>query len=202
MVKNDKTDKKLESLLYFLSTTGRKLLLKRFNKDRCIATTAIAIKFLSKFGYQGEPIAVCVVIANSPAVEWMKVHAGKIPTAQEQDTIGGWLMKTGFTGVKKEKFWDGHLVFFVGDYFVNLTIDQNTRSHKQIILEPFVANISPEIKAQFINNAGPFVLILNGCLLEYRAFPNDQSFRDVQEWNAKEAIDQLADMLAFRYERR
>lgn len=130
---------RLKVILRALRKYARPKILKCFNADSCIATTKVAVDVLNHFGYHAKPQPVRVLIYN-----W-KLYS-RLNTFDGIFREGEWSVGLGFEGGKTITqgvgAYAGHLVALLerekGDYIIDLSLDQASRPHKDIHLEPSV----------------------------------------------------------------
>lgn len=167
----------LEVLLYFLGHEGRDEILRHYRRDSCLASTRIGIEFLRHFGYTARPLAVRVEIANA---EMLRCQAEGIPDDQALEQ-GAWVVGIDGSDVIEGSGWDGHLVFTVEGYVMDLSLDQASRPAKGIELSPLLAEIPPHWPQK------PMGWMMNGSLVAYQEFGRTSRFRQTNDWRRESA---------------
>ena len=173
------------AILEALAALARPLILERFGPSSCIASTAIGIDVLRRFGIGARPLPVRVEIYN-PALAAALAAGNEPPTDPAarpawMDAFGGWSIGLGMGGDEEPGKWPGHLVCWVDSppVFVDLSLDQASRPARQIELGTAVFEPLPGFERG--DQLAPFALP-NGCLCRYQAVPAQQEFRRVPDW--------------------
>lgn len=147
------------------------------NPDSCIASTAIGIKVLKRFGVEAWPVPVDLHIYNNTFIDMINHfdELGREPTKQEQKE---WLMKGAWTIQIDRNDRDpdnhvGHLVIGIDGHLLDLSLDQASRPHKQIHLEPMAI---PATARNFYAHEGDRFTyeVLPGCVVKYMYHPENQ----------------------------
>lgn len=183
-------------LAHALANVARPLILTRFRKDSCIASTRIGIDALAYFGVKAVPVSLQMLLFNREAVELL--NSGK--TLEEiaafvrerglNEEGGPWTMGVG-ADLGRPGGWAGHLVVGVpaANLLVDLSIDQVSRPHKGLVLdEPAVLQV-PETwwtgetdMVQFTNpNDGSMIF------LDQREsmLPDRDGYRKTSNWKGR-----------------
>lgn len=163
----------LDELLDFLAETGRKEILKSYRKDSCIASTRIGVEFLRAFGYSARPVPVKQTILNGPMKE-------TIDRKLDEPLEGSYILAIeGTDHMGEDGGWDGHLIFTIEDNLVDLSLDQATRPHKGIFLEPLVGKLHDEWPKE------PVGFQLGEIFVGYQLLEG-QNFRKAGDWNRRQ----------------
>jgi hypothetical protein len=190
-----------ELVIEGLRQYAREEILRDYRPDSCLESCRIGQMVLKEFGIASSPCSARVMAANPELAKYVETH-NKLPaTPEEMDSFGGWLVQCGHTGEKEIDKWDGHLVLLtrVGEqtYLIDLSIDQASRPHKNMILEPVAHLCSLEFRTRnkmAIDNAA-------GCHLEYELFPADKSFLGATGWSRIYNKPKIAELIVFRIKR-
>jgi len=137
------TEKRAVEVVTALVRIARPVLLEQFSRDSCIAATRIGIDVLEYFGVQAIPVPVGLMIFNGEAT---KLISQGLPTPEirrlmlerSADEPGGpWSVLVG-ADLNRPQGWAGHLVIGVPSIrtVADLSLDQASRPHKQMDLEP------------------------------------------------------------------
>src|SRR5206468_2721723 len=145
-------------------------ILRAFRPDSCIASTAVAIDVLERFGLKSQALAVEVSVFNLPFVEHLR-REGTLP--QTPDDVRRW-QQAGCHAVdidrklKRPGGWSGHLVAIAADrWLVDLSIDQVNRPQQGILLAP----LAWPVKKAFLRGQQPQSIDVGQVVLRYRAYP-------------------------------
>ena len=154
---------KTETVLQGLLKHARSEILKEFRADSCIASTAVALDVLTKYGVFAEPFPIRSLIFNKPYASRM-VDSFGWPNAEE---VQRWAQEDGSysigvgVGTSLPNKWAGHLTALVERRFLlDLSIDQASRPQYNIVLNPF----SIEVDEKFLSGE-PKVFALNECVI-------------------------------------
>lgn len=120
-----------------------------FTSDSCVATTRIAIDVFDYFGVPASPLPVTVIILNTEATNIIESggtveDVAKQVWQQNAQTPGGpWTIGLGFG---EEKDGAGHVALMLPSIssVADFSIDQATRRHKNIALEPVVFPVADD----------------------------------------------------------
>lgn len=171
-----------------------------YRADSCLESCRIGAMVLKEFGIAAEPRAVRTMAANPELSRHMAAGNPMPATPEEMDALGGWLVQIGDTGVPTVGKWDGHLVLIARaekTWLVDLSIDQASRPHKNMILCP----LAMPVPAEFLNGVKTAVFDnATGCHLEY-ALVNDRSFLACPGWFRIYNKPEIAERIAFRVKR-
>jgi hypothetical protein len=167
-----------------LLKVGREEILKRYRPDSCIASTKIAIDVLSYFAIEAKPMVVRMLAYN--ALAWEAVSRQEQPDWD----AGAWSLGLGFPGDPPDPTkWDGHLVAVSKEIvegqvcILDLSMDQASRPHKQMTMEPSVFRIPEGVDEAWVQGEIPVMFESpEGCLVSYMAFPDDKSYSLSTNW--------------------
>lgn len=137
-------DDRLTVLLRVLIDAGRPLILTKFERTSCLASTRVAVDYLAAFGYTARPLSVEAMLWNRAALavyertgSWDEV--ARIARTYTVEQPGGpWSVGIGHgDGV-------GHVVAWLPTerLFVDLSLDQASRPQKGLATEPVVVNVA------------------------------------------------------------
>lgn len=186
-----------EQILDAVVAEVRPIILTAFRKDSCIVSSRIGQEVLAYFGVKAEARA-CIVQAMNPGC-WAAYERG-----EEPDWPGGdWGVVIGKPGEPEEP---GRVNYHValeveGGFLLDLSIDQASRPHKGIPLEPFWAPIIGDL-----HNGHTHVLERDdGCVITYRLL--DRDFSQAPDWKDRarrkplvgQAIRQVRSRLEVHY---
>jgi hypothetical protein len=151
-----------------------------FGADCCILATKIALEVLEYYKVPAKPLTVRAKI-NNEAMEQRIVKEGRLPKDTAEITAwgkedGSYNIGLGY-GESKEK-WAGHLVVVAEGKLLDLTLGQVYRPEWKIRLEPILVPVTK----RFLEGNETLVLHSEGCKVEYKAFPDDQSYTKVPDW--------------------
>jgi hypothetical protein len=195
----------VENLLRFLSVRARPVILDWYKNDTCIISTAIVIDFCRHFGETVYPLACRADIYNKPMRKLIESQ-GKFPTDEQVDkwveNSGAWGVGVGYPSKEGEQSptkWPGHLIAYSGEFLLDLSIDQASRPHKGIFLErPLL--VKDKDMAEFISNKKHLPVFRNGCVIIYRAMPEDASYTNSRDWWLEAKRKAIVDHLISQYE--
>lgn len=168
---------KLDNALDFLCTKGREAILKVARKDSCIGSCRVGMDTLRRLGIPSTPLAVKVAVFNAKAAEFMAQN--KADWVREQRD-GAYALGIGYPNEAVElDRWNGHLILLVGEYMVDLSIDQTARPEKGIQIRPFYAKL-----AEYLSG-GLQVLVLNpqGGTILYEPNPGNAEWKGTPDWD-------------------
>ena len=166
----------------------------------CILTSAVLTDVLQR---KGQPNAftstVRAQILNPSFTKWVKQFGFPTdPASQEKcDQAGGRLIGLG-SGKPKEMpkgVWAGHACVIIPGLFgdkhamSDVTITQACKSDWGVELPPLFVRVSEE----FVRGEKEFKGDVNGCLVIYKAFPDDHEFEIGPLWTDKGRITAIAD---------
>jgi hypothetical protein len=168
------------------------MLPKYYKTDCCIASSKIAIEILSKFHFKVRPLTVQITVLN-PIIGSILQEEGKLPDDEEVARRGGWIMIVGSRQESQPKKWPGHLIPIVEEKaIIDVSLVQANRPHKKINLHPLLIQIA---EPGFLKGTKTECLMIKGCHLEYRAFPDDKTYVTAKDWydlkKHKEAISAI-----------
>jgi hypothetical protein len=186
--------------------------LSRVQYDRVLAFARAAPRFLLPLGGQGCCVAAarlaCDVLGDcyhmrvrplvveahvfNPVITAKLTAKGRAPSSAEEcqqwGAEGGW-SESGWwitIGCRQDRDvvsggWPGHLVAVVNETcLLDLALVQASRPHKGIRLAPLVAGVNAAFLAG--NEGAVAVWVVNGCQVEYQAYPHDTSYRAFPAW--------------------
>lgn len=148
----------------------------------CIPASALLISVLHRRGFHDAyRLTVKVQIFNR--IQWLKTHGlpNDEASCKAYNDAGGAFVSVG-EGEVPDGHWSGHLVVIVPNTsedqhtMLDLTIDQAHKPEWDIDLLDKVLRI--EVDDQFVSGKAPRQCEVNGLLLIYRAYPDDDSYRD------------------------
>lgn len=159
-----------------LVKVARPIILESFDDDSCVASTRIAIDALAYFGIAAEPLPLTVTLLNAETVRLANEglsfdEIGKIQGQSKVTDEGGpWGIAVGTGRSMKSKNgrkpWAGHLVATIAaeHILIDLSIDQATRTHKNMHLEPFWTRVEDDWwdgskSVTELNNAGMSMIL-------------------------------------------
>lgn len=188
----DQTDVIVETLLQ----DGREEILRAYHLDSCIATTKIIIDVLAHFHYLAQPLSVKVMAFNPAFVQRIESGA-EFPKTSEiskqwSEEDGSWSIGIGY-GRSGPNKWPGHLVAVLQNCMIDASLDQASRPQRNINLGSSVF----EIPVEFIHGKEEFVCEIDGSVVKYTAFPNDQSYQLSPNWHSPEqrVIDRIIQII-------
>lgn len=169
---------------------GRAEILKSFRADSCIASTAIGIKVLTRFGIEAWPVPVAMSAYNRIFLEMLQHTQGHPPSEEEQRAWGrrgAWVVEVDENHSDDGRF-AGHLAIGVNGYLLDLSLDQATRPHKALYLEP-LATPTPEGFYAGRDEHGHEAVAHAMChdaLVVYRYRPSMTKFEASPDWTRPE----------------
>lgn len=151
----------------------------------CIMATVVLLDVLRAKGFRDAyPLTVKYKVLNPKATERLKNES--FPQTPEQkaqwNADGCAIVAT--TDKNSATDWAGHLIVVIPkglngrDAVCDLAITQANIPAWNILL----GSVLMGVRDSFINGTEDFGLIMNGCRVIYRAFPDDQSFRQTPLW--------------------
>lgn len=159
---------------------------KSGEKHSCIMASVVLLDVLRNKGIKGAyPLTVKPRVFNPKATE--RLNNQQIPTTQ--DEIAQWqadgcgIIVIGH-GAGSAKEWPAHLVVIIPhaikekDALCDLTITQANHPDWGIKLGPVFFGVRDE----YVKGNQDFGVVINGCRILYRAFPDDNSFKDTPLW--------------------
>jgi hypothetical protein len=148
----------------------------------CISGSAILARALHRFGYlDAYRLSVGVQVHNPATREWVEEYGGPPTNEAEQaafDASDAFLITIDKTSPVTDLQWAGHVAVVVPNTrqdrhtFVDLTIPQVNRPDRGVLLRPVIAPVTD----QFVNGEDQFAPMVDGSLLIYDAFPDDDSY--------------------------
>ena len=136
----------LQKPVRLLMEYARPEILTTHRPDSCIASTAVGIRVLERFGIGAWPVPVHAVAMNAQYVAMMNEVAtnkeenpdAEMPEEAQRQWMerGAWSVELSNLPSRADGFDGGHLVIGIKDHLVDLSIDQASRPHKGIPLEP------------------------------------------------------------------
>lgn len=132
------------AVLDALVAVARPIILSEFRADSCIASCRLAIDTLAYFGITGVEKAVTALVVNKEAATLLNngmtmTDLGTLLNTLSSEQPGGpWTIGIG-VGTGKVGAWAGHLIVTLPEIHgvLDLSIDQGSRPHKNIHLEPY-----------------------------------------------------------------
>jgi len=183
-------------LLKLLGPPLRRSILRHYNPDSCVASSAIGKLVMEGLGIPCEPISVKVMLAN---VQWLNraQAAGHVPQSREETER--WFIESGAhaigLGVPERNNPDIppsinglHVALLVdGGYVWDLSIDQASRPlHGIVIREPFLGDISHSPRRRkFLRGQEQITWEAPGQgLIVYTIKPTDHRYEQHVNWRA------------------
>jgi hypothetical protein len=180
----------------FLAMLGpplRRAILRHYNVDSCVASSAIGKLVLDHLGFDAQPVSVKAMLANQAFVESAE-RAGHVPhSAGERER---WFTESGAhaigLGIYDPKtdvpaIINGlHVALLVnGEWLWDLSIDQASRpQHGIVITEPFLGavSLSPR-RRQWLRGQATITWQAPGHgMIAYRLKPNDRRYEQHTNW--------------------
>lgn len=163
------------------------LLMKRDNLRCSITATRVVFDVLAKSNFKVRPLAVQARVYNPLYTQKMRPPESDEEANQWLEE-GCWSIVYGGSEKKVANKWPGHLVAVVNDAcIIDLSIVQAYRPDKNLIVNPVFAEINDEFLSgeiqRGVNN--------NGCLIVYKAIPEDDTYTKNKSWIDKKAIEIL-----------
>jgi hypothetical protein len=160
--------------------------------NTCILTARIVLDLLKHYKVSARVVPVQLAIFNEKMVARIG-REGRFPkdVAESEKWAGedgSWGLATGYTGQMMGNSYDGHLVVLVhynvrdddediGGILLDLTIQQQSRPHRGIILEPLIATV-PE---RFLSGE-QFMASCNNVVVKYVYFPESMVWTQAADW--------------------
>jgi hypothetical protein len=169
------------ALFNLLCGFGRQEILRSYNSDSCIISTAVALDVLQHFGFHACPLSVRTTIYNAAAVDCMKKRLLPRPDQIKEwaDKYGSWTVGIGFGERQSPAKWPGHLVALHEDTLIDLSLDQATRPKYEMNLTPMFGKTS----LAFVEGDEKEVWIKeDGCVITYQRTYNE-SFSKSPDWS-------------------
>lgn len=170
-----------------LTQHARPIILTRFRRDSCIASTAISIKVLQHFGIHAWALPVHMTAFNQTYIEMMEKLQGRegdeVPVEEQQYWLdrGAWSIEVEDSSV-------GHVVACTKKVLIDMSIDQATRPAKNIFLEPLTMELRPGFFEGELNFTE-----MNETLVAYQANPGRTTFLESKDWTDALRHDRLVD---------
>ena len=136
-------DPRKEKVIQALLETARPHLREEFERASCIASTRIGIDVLEYFGIKAEPVSLFLIILNDEAMKMLTEEEKTMQDVKEAtekrglgEPGGPWTMGIG-ADVENGDGWAGHLMIGLPEdqVLLDLSIDQASRPHKNLVLE-------------------------------------------------------------------
>ena len=188
-----------------LRQCARPEILKEFNADSCIVSTAVGVDVLTHFGIFAEPLPVRTVIFNKPYVA--RIEAGS--DWPKGDEIQRWQKEDGSysvgigVGTQQPNKWAGHLVILIEKkLLLDLSIDQASRpKYNMNFDEPLCVEVD---KAFLDGNSSLTFRHDNGCIIRTDVLKN-YGYTASPDWifldRRKKIIDIILDQFPERRQR-
>lgn len=164
--------------------------LHRASEERsCIMAAAVLLDVLRARGVKdAHPLTVKSRILNPKFAE--RLNNESFPRTPEQiaqwETAGCFMVAIGH-GEGSDDQWPAHLVVVIPnaikgrDAVCDLTITQANVPSENIELQPILVGV----QESFVSGSEDFGVTINGCRIIYRAFPEDESFKQTPIWNKR-----------------
>lgn len=143
----------LQKPVRLLLEYARPEILTTFKPRSCVASTAVGIRVLQRFGIESWPVPVHMVAMNAAYVDMMNEAArnkerypdGTMPEDEQMQWVrrGAWSVEISDQGLD-DGFGGGHLVLGIKGYLVDLSIDQASRPQKAMPLAPLAIECPPD----------------------------------------------------------
>jgi hypothetical protein len=169
---------------------------KASEEHSCIMAAAVLLDVLRAKGIRDAyPLTVKPRIFNPAATE----RLGREPMPQTPGQIAEWeaagcfMVAIGY-GEGSASEWPAHLVVVIPkalkgrDAVCDLTITQANVPAQNIRL----GQIMVGVREEFVSGTEDFGVTINGCRVVYRAFPEDESFKQTPVWKKKLAREMIA----------
>jgi hypothetical protein len=168
------------ALFNLLCGFGRNEILRSYNPDSCIISTAVAIDVLQHFGFHARPLSVRTKIYNAAAVDCMKKRLLPRPDQIQEwsEKYGAWTVGIGFGEKQSPSKWPGHLVVLCEDILIDVSLDQAARPQHNMNLTPVYGKASPE----FLKGKENEVWTKDECVITYQVVVNE-SFAQSPDWS-------------------
>jgi len=183
-----------EKVLKVLLEKARQEILKEFNPDSCIVSTAVCIDVLKHFGILAEPLPVRVMVFNKIAVDCINKWGMPVKdhTIYEWSRkYGAWSVGVGFSK-RLDTGYVGHLVALVENTeILDISLDQASRPQHKIVLSP----LKFEISSDFMSGARmPFTSKRDGCIFCYEKITN-YGYTQSPDWLKRSRRKHIVDKL-------
>lgn len=181
---------------------GRPVILSRWRSDSCVASTAIGMKVLRRFGIESYPLPVQMGAYNEVFLEMLE-GLGNLQEEPAPDVQQYWLERGAWSIEVDEDASDGigHLVLSTKRHLIDLSLDQASRPHKGIVLEPHAC----EVPNSF-HEGEAFGTTINRTLVIYRKNPTRRAFLESPDWTDdsrhESTVDEIVRMITKQIERR
>jgi hypothetical protein len=157
--------------------------------NSCIMAASVLLRVLHLKGLKGAyPLTVKPRVFNPKFTARLEsrphINASEIKNGLNED---GCAMIAIGHGEGSEDKWPAHLVVVIPhalkgkDAICDLTITQANKPEWGIKLGQIMAGV----RDSFINGTESFGVIINGCRVIYKAFPDDVSFKETPIWNRR-----------------
>lgn len=164
------------------------MLMKKNNLTCSVTATRVVYDVLSKSHFKIRPLAVEARVYNP-------LYTTKMRPPENDEEAESWLNEGCWSIVlgdcsKQEvaNKWPGHLLAVVNDIcIVDLAIVKAYRPDKQIIVNPVFSEINDEWLKGDIQRG----VTNNGCLIVYKAIPENQDYMKYNDWMNRKAIEGL-----------
>jgi hypothetical protein len=145
--------------------------------DSCIACTRIAVDTLREFGVRAQPLAVEVTVHNAAA-------AAHIERGEPEGTFDDREARSFGLGFAPhdlgDDIYNGHVVCIVERrVMLDLTLPQASHPEHGVQLPP--ATFEP-LPADFVKGGGAVFSAPGGCVVVYRAHPEERGFLALPHW--------------------
>jgi hypothetical protein len=170
------------SIIDALVEHGRAVILKEFQLNSCIATAAIAMTVLEKFGIAANPLSVQATIYNAPCLKRLRggesIPASRAELLAWHQQDGAWMIGVGM-GEAQPGMWPGHLgVVAEGATYIDLAIDQVRSKTGKVYMKPLRCPVNP----QFLAGEKDLCLSNEKVGVVYTALPQDRSYEVSPYW--------------------
>lgn len=203
-------EKKREQLLNLICSNEalyamrRAMLRNGAGKNSCIMAARMFIEMAERMGYTAFGMTVETSVINEDLWDWINANGfgeeqfSQLPTADVVRSVpeGGRMVILGARDQPepiKPGNWPGHMVAVVGSpnnwRVVDLSLDQATRTEKQIICRPSCFVVPDEwlegtlVARGFRPMFRPDDRRKNVVVVECQAFPEDKSYESTPDWN-------------------
>lgn len=172
--------KTTERVIKSLLKHARPEILKEFRPDSCIASTAVGIDVLTRFGVLAEPLPVRMMAFNAAFANRIEAGSpwptnGEILRWAEED--GSYSVGIGL-GEQQPNKWAGHLVVLAEkQWLIDLSIDQASRPQYKMVFDPLCI----EVDAGFLAGE-PKVFRYDGCVLRFDCLKDNHGYATAPDW--------------------
>jgi hypothetical protein len=154
-------EKAVKTLVEF----GRPRILREFNRDSCIVSTAVGIDVFQRRGIKARPLCVKLMVFNAIAANEMTRLNRMLTEDEVKELKGAWVVGVGYGEPQPGKI-GGHLVAVTDDNeMLDLSLDQVQRPQYNMELTP--AWFQVDNPNEFFGNKQAFVVYHDNCLLIY-----------------------------------